>query len=163
MLHHCRWNQGKNFGPSPVVFAESWTHSFQYRIYKRYGNVNTILRFQVTLGVLFLCSCLTVILGAETVAPNLSASLDASSNHSWHSSSMFDLTLATAFIVSSIIEYAWKTSWSFFWSFAAIGLSVPRLFFGIKKVKLNPNVFKFARRLCGLVLVSLSHVNDNEE
>ena len=37
-----------------------------------------------------------VILGTETVAPTLSASLNASSNHSWHSSSKLDLTLATA-------------------------------------------------------------------
>ena len=76
---------------------------------------------------------------------------------------MFDFTLATALIVSSIIEYAWKTFWSFFWSLAAIGLSVPRLFYVIKKVEMNPNVFKFARRSCALVLVSLSYVNDNEE
>ena len=32
-----------------------------------------------------------------------------------------------------------------------------------QKVKMNPNVFQFARRPCALVLVSLSHVNDNEE
>ena len=93
-------------------------------IYKRYGNVNTIMWFRVYVRCLFLCSCLPVILGTETVAPILSASLDASSNHSWHSSSMFDLTLATALIVSSIIEYARKTPWSFFWSLAATGLSV---------------------------------------
>ena len=106
-----------------------------------------------TLGALFLCSCLPVILGTETVAPILSASLDASSNYSaWHSAfSMFDLTLATGLIVSSTIEYAWKISWSFFWSVAAIGLSVPRLIFVIKKVKMNPTVFKFARRPCALV------------
>ena len=67
-------------------------------IYKRYG----VSGF--TLGALFLSACLPVILGAESVAPILSASLEASSNRSWHSSVLFDLTLSTALIVSSIIE-----------------------------------------------------------
>jgi len=47
-------------------------------------------------------------------------------------------------------------------SLAAIGLSVPRLFFVIKKVKMNASVIKFARRPCALVSVSLSHMNGND-
>ena len=50
-------------------------------IYKRYGNIDTIMQFQVMLGALFLCACLPVIPGAETVASILSASLEESSNH----------------------------------------------------------------------------------
>ena len=44
-----------------------------------------------------------------------------------------------------------------------MGLSVSRLFFTIKKVKMNPKVFRFAKRPCALIVISLSHVNDMEE
>ena len=33
----------------------------------------------------------------------------------------------------------------------------------IKKVKINPKVFRFAKRPCALIVVYLSHVNDTEE
>ena len=43
-----------------------------------------------------------------------------------------------------------------------MGLNVSRLFV-IKKVQMNPKVFRFAKRPCALIAVSLSHVNDIEE
>ena len=44
-----------------------------------------------------------------------------------------------------------------------MGMSVSWLFFIIKKVKMNPKVFRFTKRPCALILVSQSHVNDMEE
>ena len=43
-----------------------------------------------------------------------------------------------------------------------MGLSVFRLLFIIKKVKMNPKVLRFAKRPCALIVVSLSHVNDTQ-
>jgi len=71
---------------------------------------------------------------------------------------MFDLTLATA-LINSVVNLSIRLEDILVF----VRLSVPRLFFVIKKVKMNPNVFKFARRPCALVLVFLSHVSDNEE
>ena len=44
-----------------------------------------------------------------------------------------------------------------------MGLSFSSLFFIIKKVKMNPKVFRFAKRPCALIVVSLSNVSDMEE